>query len=101
MYSLVNNGKSCKVKFSGDLIVSQVPDLQEALKGAVDGGAVEVEFNFNDANLLDSSGIGLLIAASNSLAAKNGSVRLVNVSADIMHLLQSMRLVTRLNAKGK
>jgi len=51
--------------------------------------------------LLDSSGIGLLIAASNSLAAKKGSVRLVNVSADIMHLLQSMRLAARLNAKGK
>ena len=89
------------MKLSGPLVGNQVPELQEALKGAISGGAVEIEFDFSNTTLLDSSGIGLLVATGNSLARNNGMVRLVNVPVDIMKLLQSMRLVGRLNAKGK
>ena len=100
-YSVANNGRLCTVKLMGDLLVTQVSELQEALKGAVDGGAMEIVFDFGAVNLLDSSGIGLLIAAGNSLAQKQGKISMVNVSADILKLLQSMRLVGRLNARGK
>ena len=51
--------------------------------------------------MLDSSGIGLLIAAHNSLARKEGRVRVVNASADVFRLLQSMRLVGRLNVQAR
>ena len=101
MYNLTNEDKRCTVKLSGPLIVREVPELQEALKGAINSGAMEIEFDFSNTTMLDSSGIGLLVATSNSLAQKKGTVRLINVSVDIMKLLQSMRLVGRLNAVGK
>lgn len=45
--------------------------------------------------------MGLLIAASNSLATHSGKVYVTNVSPDIFRLLQSMRLTARLNVSGK
>ena len=54
-----------------------------------------------NAKMLDSSGMGLLIAAANSLAQMGGKVRVTNVSPDIFRLLQSMRLTLRLNVSGR
>jgi anti-anti-sigma regulatory factor len=51
--------------------------------------------------MLDSSGMGLLIAAANSLAPGGGRIRVTNVSPDIFRLLQSMRLTTRLNVSAR
>ena len=51
--------------------------------------------------MLDSSGMGLLIAAANSLAHSGGKLRVTNVCPDIFRLLQSMRLTARLNVSGK
>jgi anti-anti-sigma regulatory factor len=51
--------------------------------------------------MLDSTGIGLLIAARNSIAAKGGTLRVQAVSQDIFKLLQNMRLVSRLNVSGR
>jgi anti-anti-sigma regulatory factor len=51
--------------------------------------------------MLDSSGIGLLIAAANTAARRGGRVSVTNVSADILRLLQMMRLIDRLNATGR
>ena len=51
--------------------------------------------------MVDSSGIGLLIAASNTLSQKNGRLAVVNTAPEILRLMQSMRLVTRLNISGR
>ena len=45
--------------------------------------------------------IGFLIATSNSLSRRGGRIRVINVSADILQLLQGMRLTQRLNASGR
>ena len=54
------------------------------------------EFDMKETITLDSTGIGLLVAASNSLRAVQGGIRLVSVKNDIFKLLRSMRLVERL-----
>ena len=99
-FSLDQNGKRCRVALSGNFTLAVIPELQEALKTAL-AGIDELVFDLDRTTLLDSSGIGLLIAASNSLAKTNGKVRVVNASGDILRLLQTMRLVTRLNAVGR
>lgn len=91
----------CRVTMAGDLTAAFVPALQAELKRAVDGGAKGVAFDLGGTVMLDSSGIGLLMATANSLARSGGKVQVVNVSGDILKLLQSMRLTTRLNVTGK
>lgn len=89
------------VKMKGDLTAIMVPELQACLKEMINKGAREVVFDLTNTTMLDSSGMGLLIAAANSLAPMGGNVRVTNVCPDIFRLLQSMRLTARLNVSAK
>jgi len=99
-YTIERKEKQCTVLLQGDLTAPLIPDLQAALKKELEQGAEEAVFDLGKTRMLDSSGIGLLIAACNSLVRKNGRMRVLNVSEDILRLLQSMRLVSRLHASG-
>jgi anti-anti-sigma factor len=92
---------SCRVTMSGDLIASVVTELQAALKEKMQQDVHEIVFDLATVVMLDSSGIGLLIAASNTVGRLKGRIGVVNVSPDILQLLQSMRLAGRLNATGR
>ena len=100
-YSIERNGPQCNVKVQGDFEVSLIAELQPKVRGELENETREVVFDFGQTTLLDSSGIGLLIATGNSLAKHNGKIRVINVSPDIMRLLTSMRLAPRLNATGR
>jgi serine/threonine-protein kinase RsbW len=89
------------VKLTGDLTAVLVPDLQAGLKEMVNKGARELVFDLASTTMLDSTGMGLLIAAANSVVPNGGTVRVTNVCPDIFRLLQSMRLTTRLNVSGR
>jgi serine/threonine-protein kinase RsbW len=100
-YVIEQNDQQCSVKMTGDLTAALVPDLQASLKEMLKKGACELVFDLASTTMLDSSGMGLLIAAVNSVAPNGGKVRVTNVSPDIFRLLQSMRLTSRLNVSGK
>ena len=89
------------VQLMGDLTAVLVPDLQAGLKQVLQKGVRNLVFDLTSTRMLDSSGMGLLIAAANSLAAIGGKVSVTNVSPDIFRLLQSMRLTFRLNVSGR
>ncbi len=99
-YVIAVQDRQCQVTLTGDLTAATIPELQPALRSVLDQGANELVFDLRNAVLLDSSGIGLLIAAANTTARRGGKVRVTNVSDDILRLLQMMRLVERLNASG-
>jgi len=100
-YTLERQDKRTVVSLTANLTASLVPGLQAALRDALAAGETEVVFDLGNTIMLDSSGIGLLIATSNTLARQKGRIRVVNVSPDILQLLQSMRLTNRLNASGR
>ncbi len=83
------------------LTASEVPFLQDALKKELSSGVKEVVFDFSQVQVIDSTGMGLLVATYNTMSQKNGSVRLNHVSPEIMGLLKSMRLAERLNARER
>ncbi|MBS1802415.1 MAG: STAS domain-containing protein [Acidobacteria bacterium] len=89
-------GQCGVVAIQGDFTALVVPEIGRELKDMVAKGARQLVFDLSDTYMLDSSGIGLLIAAANTVASHAGSVRVTNVSAEIFRLLQSMRLVNRL-----
>lgn len=91
------DGRCGVVKMQGDLTALVVPGIGHELKEMVAQGARELVFDLTNTSMLDSSGIGLLIAAANTVAPKAGSVKVNNASSEIFRLLQSMRLVARLN----
>lgn len=90
----------CRVRIEGDLTASRVPAWQATLKRELEQPLDELVFDFADTAMLDSSGIGLLIATYNSVTRKGARFRIDNASAPILQLLGSMRLVNRLNVTG-
>jgi serine/threonine-protein kinase RsbW len=100
-YVIEQNDRQGSVKLTGDLTAVLVPDLQAGLKQMLNNGARELIFDLASTTMLDSGGMGLLIAAANSAASNGGSVRVTNVCPDIFRLLKSMRLNTRLNVSER
>ncbi len=96
-YVIEQKEQQGSVKLMGDLTAVLVPELQAGLREMLNNGTRELVFDLASTTMLDSTGIGLLIAASNSLASSGGKVQVTNVCPDIFHLLQSMRLTARLN----
>jgi anti-anti-sigma factor len=96
-YVIEHKDRQGSVRLTGDLTAAMVPDLQAGLKDMLNKGARELVFDLAGTRMMDSSGMGLLIAAANSVAPNGGKVRVTNVCPDIFRLLQSMRLTARLN----
>lgn len=97
-FEIIRTGDESKVVLGDKLVAADVPALQPVLKQEIGSGCRRIIFDLTKTVSLDSSGIGLLIAAYNSLSTVQGQVCLVNVSRDILELLQSMRLKDRLHA---
>lgn len=96
-FTIERRDRACVVTMQTDLTAALVAPAQAALKQELAAGATHVEFDLAQATMLDSSGIGLLIAAANSTAKAGGRVRVLNASKDIRTLLRSMRLTSRLD----
>ena len=99
-YEVESSGARASVVMEGDLKASLVPAMHKALKQKVKEGVSEIVFDFSKTAALDPSGIGLLIAASNSMELKGGKMAIVNASTGILGLLKTMRLVKRLGVNG-
>ena len=97
-FSITRTGATARIALPEQLTAVEAPALQAALKQEIAQGMREIEFDMANTKSLDSTGIGLLIAASNSLTAQQGTVRLTQVAPPLMKLLQSMRLIERLHA---
>lgn len=95
-FEIRRNGNKLGVVLQGDLTASVVAALKPAVRNALEKDALEVELDLARTLILDSTGIGFLIATYNSIQKKNGTVRIVQASDDIFRLLQSMRLEKRL-----
>lgn len=100
-YVLKQDDGQGSVTLQGDLTAIVVPDLQMDLKDMLKRGARQLVFDLSNTTMLDSSGMGLLIAAANSVVPQGGNIRVTNVAPDIFRLLQSMRLATRLNVSER
>jgi anti-anti-sigma factor len=97
-FEITHNGRQARVMLREKLTAADIPALQPALKQEINAGVREIVFDLSKMVSLDSTGIGLLIAVYNSIEAMQGIIRLINVSPDILKLLQGMRLVDRLRA---
>lgn len=97
-YEIVREGNESKIIVGEKLTVTDVSEMQSALKSEISDGVQRIVFDLSGTIMLDSSGIGLLIATYNTLAKAQGKIRLINVSLDILKLLQNMRLADRLKA---
>ena len=95
-FTVEHHDDRLELRLTGDLTAETVPELQLSLRTHLAAGASTITFDLAETVMLDSSGIGLLIAAANSVGRSGGHIAVTRVSTDIYQLLQCMRLVERL-----
>jgi anti-anti-sigma factor len=80
------------VKPGKDITASMAEDFRKDLLKLIEKGFVELTIDFSSVNMIDSVGLGVLIATHNSLKNKGGSLIIKNASRNIYTLLNTMRL---------
>lgn len=68
---------------TGELDISNGRDLKTQIWSALDAGALRVVLDLTETTFLDSTAIGIIIAATKRLRPLNGSLAIVNVADSI------------------
>ena len=93
---VIQTGAQATIILGGKLAAANVPTLKSELKRLIGAGVTSLLVDCAQLTLLDSTGIGCLVAAHNSLAKTNGTLALNQVPADIHELLCTLRLDRRM-----
>ena len=76
-----------------DIIASQCEALKQEFLEIINSGEKKIVIDLAETEMIDSSGIGLLISIRNSLANNGGGeIELINLSDDLQQLFRVMRL---------
>lgn len=75
-----------------DLVASTVSGIREVVKNMINSGVRILEFDMKQVEVVDSSGIGLLVAIYNSLTRLNGKLIIRNISQNNLELFKALRL---------
>ncbi|WP_428563144.1 MAG: ATP-binding protein [Solidesulfovibrio sp. DCME] len=77
---------------AGDIVASIADELRGRIKEILQAADGPLVIDLSRVELIDSVGIGLLIAVHNTLGKKGGRLALRHVNADLAALLRTMRL---------
>jgi anti-anti-sigma factor len=86
------NDRDAIVRPAGNVVAALVPELRSALRDALARGVREMTIDFNRVEMVDSTGLGLLISAHNSISKAGGKLAVIHASKEILDLFRSMRI---------
>jgi anti-anti-sigma factor len=92
MENAVEMSQERVVKPGKDIVASMADDFRKDLLNELAGGVKRLVLDLNGVEMVDSVGIGVLVATHNSLNKIGGHMAISNVSADIYNLFKTMRL---------
>jgi len=88
----VRDGNKVTVSPKRDIVSICVPELRDKLFALVEGGTNEVMLDLTQVGIIDSAGLGLLIALHNTLEEDKGTLEVCNASENLVELFRIMRL---------
>jgi len=92
MIKISKNGDQFVVKPSVDLVASMANEFRSQLHELVQESPKMLVIDLGGVKMVDSVGIGVIIATHNSLKKSAGELRVTNVANDIFKLFNTMRL---------
>jgi anti-sigma B factor antagonist len=81
-----------EVRLSGTLVVSTVADVRLALLAALDDGSGDLIVDLRDVEVLDATGLGMLVGAHRRAGRAGRRLVLRNLSPQLVRLLRVSRL---------
>ena len=101
MIEIIREDNKAVLRPGGDNIVAAtIPALRAKMRAIVEEGVQELVIDLTDVRMVDSSGIGLLIAAHNSLRKSGGTLAVIQASAEILELFRTMRMHQHFSVSG-
>lgn len=92
MSEIIKEGKQVIVKPQKDIVATMVAEFKEELRQIITTGETVLTIDLSGVEMMDSMGIGVLIAAHNSLNKKDGCLKIQHADENILKLLKNMRL---------
>ena len=100
MSEIVTSADQTIVKPGEDVVASMAEAFKGELLSAVDSSQGALVIDLDGVNMVDSVGIGVIIAAHNSLNQSNRQLKVINVAQDIYGLFSTMRLNRRFTVEA-
>ncbi len=88
------------VKPGMDVVASMAEDFKNELLSVINEGTSEVVIDLDGVEMVDSVGIGVIIAAHNSLNQSGRKLKVINVTNDVYGLFTTMRLNRRFTVEA-
>ncbi|MFQ5594591.1 MAG: STAS domain-containing protein [Anaerolineae bacterium] len=90
-YQIYTEGPVRVVELSGDLDVAGAPTFQDALQEIIDSGGQHVVVDLGAVPFMDSSGLGVLVAAHRRMSAVGGRLALAEPGPALQKVFQLTR----------
>jgi anti-sigma B factor antagonist len=101
MIVMTREDNKAVIRPAGDKIVAAtIPELRLKMRGIVEDGVQELVIDLTDVHMVDSSGIGLLISAYNSMRKLGGRFAVIHASPELLELFQTMRMHQHFSVTG-
>ncbi|OGV37250.1 MAG: hypothetical protein A2020_14400 [Lentisphaerae bacterium GWF2_45_14] len=101
MSKIIKKGKVVSITPEKDIVAGEVQNFRQELLSLINEKFEKIEVDIDKVEMIDSSGIGVFIATQNSLKKINGTLTVINVSADILKMFKIMRLDKHFEVEGK
>ena len=95
MSEIVRKGDVTIVQPGKDVVASMAEDFKKDLLSAINTYEGKVVIDLAGVEMVDSVGIGVIIAAHNTLSQAGRSLKVINVVKDVFGLFSTMRLNRR------
>lgn len=86
--NVTTSGDKAEIAVVGELDFHSAPQLRETIVELVSQGVVDVIVDLSRLEFIDSSGLGILVAARNRTAERGGSLLLRSPSAQTSRVLE-------------
>lgn len=100
MSEIVNEGNQTIIKPGTDVVASMAEDFKTELLTAINDSSSELVIDLTGVEMVDSVGIGVIIAAHNTLNQSDRKLKVINVTKDVYGLFATMRLNRRFTVEG-
>ncbi len=95
MSEIIREKNKTIVRPAMDIVASMAEDFKNELLSAINDCEEKLVIDFAGVEMVDSLGIGVIIAAHNTLTQAGKQLKVINVSKDIFGLFSTMRLNRR------
>jgi anti-anti-sigma factor len=90
------------IKLNEDIVASNSEKIRKQFQSLLETEDIdELILDFADVKMIDSLGIGVIIATHNSINTKEGVLSIINADENIYKLFKTMRLNTHFSVNGE